>query len=126
MERDELNEYRARREAEANAKRLPQLQAVKERASQMSALMADPRWEVYGRHIEAERAKNEASAKAQERALMDMTDPLSPQDELKAKLRLAHNRGATEAYGVALNIAKILIEQGDKAEEQIRALVKIG
>ena len=126
MERSDLKDFRARREVEANAKRLPQLQAVKERASQMSALMADPKWEIYGLYVETERDKNAASAKAQEKAFMDLTNPMLPQDELKAKLRYAHNQGALEAYNVALNIAKILIEQGEKAEEQIQALVKTG
>ena len=123
MERSELNEFRARRDAEEKAKQIPQLRSREQLGLKMSQLTAHPDWEVYGRYLEAERAKNETSAKAQERALLDMTNPLLPHDELKAKLWFAHNQGAVEAYNVALNIAKVLIEKGEKAKEQIAAIV---
>ena len=124
MELSELKPFREQRAADRAVERFSKLEAIRQVGNTLSELRADPRWEVYGRYIEQERAKNEASAKAQERALLDMVNPMPALDELKAKLRLAHNQGAMEAYKVALEIAKTLIEQGEKAEALIAQMGK--
>ena len=122
MERNELNEFRDRREAAEKAKQIPQLRSRGQLGLKMSQLTAHPDWEVYGRYLEAERAKAEAHAKALERVLLNLANPPSPQDELKAKLALANHLGAFEAFNYALNIAKVLIEQGEEAAKAVVGL----
>ena len=117
MELSELNEFRNRRARSDAEKRVAQIRAAQQVGKTLSELRADPRWEVYGRYLEAERAKAEGLCRVAEQSLLNIEKPPSPQEEYRAKLALAQNRGTIEAFNYALNIAKQLIEQGEKATE---------
>ena len=122
MERSELNDFRARREAKEKEKQVPQLRSREQLGLRMSQLTAHPDWEIYGRYLEAERAKAEAYCKVVERALLNLANPLLPQDELKAKLNLANHQGVLEAFNYALNIAKVLITDGEEAAKAVAGM----
>jgi len=124
MERNELKDFQDRRAAEALVKHLPQLQARQEKGFKMSQLIADPNWEFYGRYIEAEKAGAEARCKVAEQAILNLANPLLPQDELKAKLILASNQGIVGAFNYALNIAEVLITEGEEAAKAVERLEK--
>lgn len=91
----------------------------------ISQLVADPNWELYGRYIEREKERHEASAKGLESLLLDTINPPDEKEGLKIRLRLAHNRACVEAYTLALTIAKTLIESGRDAEAEIAKLISV-
>lgn len=119
---DTADHRRARTEA-MKVTTFDRFRQVQAQGIKMSELVADPRWEIYGRYIETERANHEASAKGIESKLLDDLNPLEPHEERKARLHLAHNRAAIEAYTLALSIAKTLIERGQAAEAEIARMV---
>lgn len=120
---EDTADHRRAKLAEAKVTALNRVQQIKAEGDKISILMADPNWELYGRYIEAEKAKHEMSAKIIERKLLDDLNPLEPQEERRARLGLAHNRASIEAFNVALSIAKLLIERGQEAQAEI---AKIG
>jgi hypothetical protein len=85
--------------------------------------MADPNWEIFGRYIENEKAKHEASAKIQEAALLSIDQPLDGTEQLRTRLRLAHNRACVDVFTFVLTLAKTLIERGEQAEAEIAKLI---
>lgn len=118
--------HRKAKLAEARVTALNRLQHVKAEGSKVSALQADPNWEIYGRYLEREKERHEESAKIQEEALLNLENPLLESQALKVRLRLAHNRACVEAYTFALNIAKTLIERGEQAQTEIAKLIDAG
>lgn len=126
MERSEpaFKDFEARRKAAMLAQQIPTFKAREEAGFKMSQLTADPNWEFYGRYLEAQRAKAEGYCKAASQAILNLANPLSPQDELKAKLSLANHQGVVEAFNYALDIAKVLITEGEKAAEAVVGLEK--
>jgi hypothetical protein len=124
MERNELKDFQERRAAAHRAEQIPLIKARQEAGFKMSSLVADPNWEFYGRYIEAEKALAEARCKAAEQAILNLANPLSPQDELKAKLSLANHQGAREAFHYALNVAKVLITEGEEAAKAVEGSIE--
>ncbi len=106
-----LNNHRS----EAKDFQLKQQQAT---GQKMSELAAHPLWEVYGRHVESVKAFNEASVKADEAKLLH--EYLNAEDYAKLKISLAYKHGAIQSLTTALTIAKTLIEQGEKAAEELK------
>ena len=87
-------------------------------ADKVSQLVSDPRWEVWGRHVEAIKdyyAKRQAVAAAKL-----LTETLSGDEYVKAKVAHASSLEAVKVLDYALNMAKTLIEQGEKALAELR------
>jgi hypothetical protein len=120
---EETAEHRFSKFQGERIRALERFRQVQAEGSKISALAADPNWEIYGRYIENEKVKHEASAKTIEAKLLNDLDPLDPQEERRARLRLAHNRASVEAFDVALSIAKLLIERGKEAEAEIAKMI---
>lgn len=110
-----LNDAENRKQA-----RVHQLRAQQATAQKISELVADPRWEVYGRHVEAirdlyTRKRDAASAKLLGKVL--------PRDEyVEAAVDMASHAAAVRALNEALTVAKTLIEHGEKAVEALKIL----
>ena len=121
-ERHEIKDFQQRRAAAATEKLIPQLKSIRETGFKISQLIADPKWEFYGRYIEAEKAKAEARCRAAEQALLNLANPLLPHDELKVKLVLASNQGIVGGFNYALKIAQALITEGEEAAKAVEGL----
>lgn len=116
---EELAPFREAHKLKQQLKRVEQFRQQQATGETISRLTANPDWEVYGRYVERERKRHEESAKNQEAKLLDMVNPLPPHEELKVKMQLAHNRACVEMCDTILGFAKVLIEQGEKAAEQL-------
>lgn len=122
---EETYGHRMEQVGQARVTALNRLQQAKAEGMKISTLVADPNWELYGRYIEREKERHEASAKDQEAFLCNINNPIEGKELLTVRLRLAHNQGASEAYTLALSIAKILIEHGEQAEAEIAKLISV-
>src|SRR3990167_6574149 len=102
---EETKEHRDQTAAQLGLRAMYRFRQMQAEGMKISQLIADPNWELYGRYIEREKERHEESAKAQEAALLSLENPLGGTDELRIRLRLAHNRACVEAYTLALSIA---------------------
>lgn len=126
MQLEDVKDTLAAKRRQQAAERIPFLRAIQAEATSMSALLTDPNWERYGRHIEAELGAALNLAKDCERRLTDVLTPLDPAHEAQTKAQLAYSRGAMHAYTTALSIAKDLINKGERAGEMLAELAENG
>ena len=105
----------------ADAKsRTRELKRTQEEAEIMSSLTADPRWERYGRKLEAE-LKRATQLKDRLEAIL-LTKVLKPEEYIEAKVHQAANKGAVEALRFALTVAQTLIEKGEMAVAELNLM----
>jgi len=123
MQYEDVAQHLEAEQREYNNRKVDRLRIVKAEGTMMSELQADPRWERYGRYLEAEKKKAEAAVKHCESKLLDILNPLTPLEEQKFKMWLVNAKAGALAYGKALTIAQDLITLGDKAEEAIAILL---
>ena len=112
-------QQRPQREALAQD-RLRQLRERQGVAQKVSELVADPRWEVWGRHLEAMRDKAKDRLVSVELKLTG--EVLSPDEYVSVKVSQSSARGEVRAYNNALALAKTLIEQGEQAMKELNLL----
>ena len=115
---EEIQAQQRPQREQARADHVRQLRERQEVGQKMSELMADPRWEIWGRHLESMRDQ------AKDRlALIEIkltSEVLSPDEYLRVKVSQAQARGMWQSYNNALLLAKTLIEQGEKAVEELK------
>ena len=92
-------------------------------ASVMSELQADPRWFVYGNHLETIRQEYERQAKGYEQSLLG-NEFMESKRYGQLKTSLAESRGIVKGIKIALDLAKELIERGEGAKKAQTELIK--
>ena len=80
----------------------------------MSELQADPRWAVYGNHLEGIKQRYKQSQDGAERLLLDGKF-MNSETYGMAKIAQAEYRGVVKGIVIAMSIAKELIESGEAA-----------
>jgi hypothetical protein len=111
----------------AQAQRLQNVHQLRERqvvGQKISELLADPRWEIYGRHVEAVRDSYQRRLDAVGADLL--TQFYSETEYMKKRCEYAQAKEAVKALDTALTIAKTLIEQGEAAAAEINKVDKVG
>lgn len=88
----------------------------------MSELTADPRWEIYGRALEQAKEIHERRIEAADQTLLG--EFLDTVNYGKVKVARAYAEGYAKALAFALTAAKELIEQGEKATEELKKHVR--
>ena len=100
---------------------IEQLQARASVGQKISELQADPRFEVWGRHVEAMKAIAQQRLDTVEHELT--SNKLLRHDEyISYKIMQSSARGEVLAYNNALSVAKTLIEQGESALKELNTL----
>ena len=116
---EDLKPERDKAKTDVDARKNWELEQNKFAGGKISQLMADPNWGIYARYVQREIDKHTMSAKAQEAKLLDVINPLPPQEDIKAKLQLAHNKACLEAHGFDLEYVKVLITKGEEAAKEL-------
>ena len=124
LQREDIEDRLTAQETERQKVRVHQLRIVAAVGQTMSELKADPRWELYGRHLELMRNQNEDLAKKCELSLVG-PKMLDPKEYAQLKVELARYRAYGDAYSKALEIAQTLIERGEQALKEIEGLPQI-
>lgn len=117
MQLEDTFAYREARKVEYKEKAVAQRRAQIAVAMAISELTADPRWKVYGDHIEAIRQDYQRQANGYAQALLG-NDFLEPRKYGQLKIEQAKAQGAAEALKQALEVAKVLIERGGEAKAE--------
>ena len=120
---EELKPFLAKDAEDRKAARIFQLRAKIEAAQKVSELVADPRWELWGRHIEAMRDAHQVQASSARWRLCAKF--LQGEEYLKVKIVQVEEDAAVKALNQALLVAKTLIEQGEKAAEELKTVDKV-
>lgn len=100
--------------------RITQLKAQHGVGQKVSELLTDPRWELWGRHVEAVRESYQRKLDAATAKIL--SDSLSDEDFRRVKLERAKWAEAVTALTTALTIAKTLIENGEKAAGELKEI----
>ncbi len=97
-----------------------QERALKEKihsGQEMAELVSDPRFMRWG--LEVQRLRDHALAQTKQREAT-LLAALLPRDEyITVKLEQAAFRATAQAYDIALHVAKRIIEEGEKAAEEL-------
>ena len=104
----------------ARQSHIEQLQARASVGQKISELQADPRWEVFGRHVNALRSTEFDRETSSQNRLINAI--LTSEDYLKVKIAQASSSAAVKAYDNVMNLAKTLIEQGESALKELNSL----
>lgn len=113
---DYVPDWREQRVKDANL-RLDQLRHQVGVAEKMSELQADPRWAIYGNHLEAVKADFERLVKRAQEKLLD-GGFLGLKIYGQLKLDLASAEGVIKGIQIALDLAKQLIARGEDAAKE--------
>lgn len=92
----------------------------------MSELFADPHWEVWERHVNFEKQRRELLFKSMGEMLLASRNKLTLEKFEAAKLDLAEHEAWIAALKFAVDIAKDVIERGEKAAEEIEDTIDRG
>ena len=84
----------------------------------MLELTADPNWEIWERHIDAEKQRREQIFKSMGEMLLSHRNKLTLEKFDQAKMDLAEHEAWIKALDFAVNIAKDVIERGEKAIDE--------
>lgn len=115
---EEVQAQRSVPNASANDQRIRQLRERQATGQKISELVADPRWEIFGREIESIRATYERRSEA---AKVKLLNHLLLGDEyLQTKMEQAQADAAATALTLILGRAKVLIEQGEQAMNELK------
>jgi hypothetical protein len=118
---EEIQDYSQKVLEYASTRRL-KLEQAQAQGEQMSVLTATPEWESYGRKLEAEISRAKAIKERIEKLFLDPSKVLSPADYMEAKIHQGQAAAYLDALNFALNVAKTLIEQGEKAVAELNLL----
>ena len=124
LQREDIEDRLTAQESERQKARVHQLKIVAAVGQTMSELKADPRWEVWGRHLELMRQQNEDLAHKCELLLLG-PKMLDPKEYAQLKVDLTRYRAYSDAYSKALEVAQTLIERGAQALKEIEGLPQI-
>ena len=113
---DYVPDWREQRVKDADL-RLDQLRHQVGVAEKMSELQADPRWAIYGNHLEAVKADFERLVKRAQEKLLD-GGFLGLKIYGQLKLDLASAEGVIKGIQIALDLAKQLIARGEDAAKE--------
>jgi hypothetical protein len=115
---EEMNAFFAQQKAGASEARKQQLGQQAQVGKVISELLADPKWEMYARHVESLREAAAMRADAAQKRVMD-----SCSQEMLITGRVAHAKAKAEAdtYAICLNLVESLVKTGQLALEQINA-----
>ena len=102
---------------------LDHMRLVQGVGSVMSELQADPKWAIYGNHLEEIKQRYKDQQAGAERLLLDGKFMNSDQYG-EAKLKQAECRGTVKGIDLALSIAKELIERGEEAAKIVADIVE--
>jgi len=105
------------------ADHVTQLKTAQYVGEEISGLVSDPRWELYGRHINS-LVKFHAAARDRYQAEIDK-GIFDPQKYTETLCRKQEHAAAARAYETALTVAKTLIESGAKAAEELKVLANL-
>ena len=114
--REELIPFIQERDSK-EAQRQFRLQSVKAAGENVSELQADPRWEKFFRPIEAQSENLKHNLANVERKLSGAYLP--PEEYTKTKIAQAGIQGQISSFDYVINLAKTLIEAGNKAKEEL-------
>lgn len=120
---EELKPFLTQDTEDRKAARIFQLRAKMEAHQKVSELVADPRWEFWGRHIEAMRDAHQARATTASRRFI--AEFLQGKEYVKVKMAQVEADSAVRALNQAILVAKTLIEQGEKAAEELKTIDNI-
>ena len=112
---EDTKEWREQKTQEAKLRNLEQMRHQAAVAEVMSELQADPRWAVYGNHLQSILENYEREVKGYEQSLLGH-EFLEPKKYVQLKISLATAKGAVNGIRIALNLAKSLIERGETAK----------
>ena len=119
----DLEDYAPRlqaRAAEQKEEKIFQLQSQHRVGLQMRELMLDERWASYVKHIES--LVNAANHNFElGKTLLDGPKFLTPEQYGQQKLDIERHRAKKDAYCFVLNLAQMLVNQGEKAAEELVA-----
>src|SRR3990167_5497559 len=116
---EEMGEFLSRgEETEYNRRSIFQRQQRAEVGKVMSELIADPRWELYVRHIEENRRRAEALVN---RFTAEMLNGpcVSHETYAQQKVELAGAKAQVEAFTIAIDLVQTLIGSGNEATRDL-------
>ena len=110
-------------EKDQQVKVLDHMRLVQGVGSVMSELQADPKWAVYGNHLEEIKRRYKDQQAGAERLLLDGKF-MNNEEYGRVKLQQAECKGTVKGIEIALSIAKDLIENGEKAANIVADMVE--
>lgn len=119
---EDLQPHIKKLEKDQQVKILERLRLAEGVGSIMSELQADPRWAIYGNHLEEIKQRYKDQQAGWERILLDGIF-LGGEEYGKAKLNQSECRGIVKGIELALNVAKELIKNGEKAAKIVADMV---
>ena len=111
---EELAEFQKKQKLVAAQRRFEQARHVVNVGRAMEELITDPRWAVYGNHVEALRVDYEERAKGHERILTGR-EFLDPQRYGQVRVEMAEAAGIAKGLKMALDVVEVLINRGEAA-----------
>ena len=117
-QREDIMPYLKAKQQEEEDRKFDQLRHQAGIGVVMSELQAEPKWAIYGNHLKALQEFEERKVKSYQDKLGG--DFLTPQDYGQLKINLAKAEGTVAGFRQALNLAKELIESGERAENKLK------
>jgi hypothetical protein len=120
---EDLTPHIKKLEKDQQLKVLDRLRLAEGVGSVMSELQADPKWAIYGNHLEELKQRYKLQQEGAERLLLDGKF-MNNEEYGRAKLNQAECKGMVKGIELALSIAKELIESGEKAAGVVAQIVE--
>ena len=120
---EDLTPHIKKLEKDQQVKVLDHMRQVQGVGVVMSELQADPRWAIYGNHLEFMKQRYKTSQERTERLLLDGKF-LNSEEYGKTKIEQAEYRGTVRGIELALTLAKKLIEEGEQAAKIVADLAE--
>ena len=89
----------------------------------VAELQGDSNWHIYASHVEALRQNYEQQARGYEQSLLG-AEFLEPKQYGQLKIKLAESKGMAKGLALALDLAKTLIQRGEKAAKELADISK--
>lgn len=115
---EDIQPHLEKKRQEERLKTVEQIRHQVRVAAVMSELQADPRWELWGNHVEAVKAEYKRQEGGYTQALAG-NEFLEPKRYGQLKLSQAEARGVVKGIEIAMNMAKVLIERGEAAIKEL-------
>lgn len=94
-----------------------QLLSQREVGRVVSELLADPKWEIFVRHVQELADRSLALAGREKTRLVN--DILKPEEYLECKVKLALYSGESSAFQRVIELAKTLVLRGEEAAKEV-------
>ncbi|MEK7110856.1 MAG: hypothetical protein AAB867_03305 [Patescibacteria group bacterium] len=118
-QREDIMPYLEAKQQEEEDRKVDQLRHQAGIGVVMSELQAEPKWAIYGNHLKALQEYEERKVKNYQDRLLG-GDFLTSQVYGQLKINLAKAEGMVAGFQQALNLAKELIESGERAENKLK------